>query len=775
PFTAALNCRETGKLPPGYLWKNFPSEKGDAAAQSEALARWLEKKPLLEGRQAGQQELEQWRKAWELTPAEMAALLHTGTLRGEANWTAAVSAPVRGRAVCARCGADAAVWPSVHGPAATCLACESLGALNSLQVLFRAAPAAAGQPPPFQPASGGGLAGGDETAWLENWPGGLVLTPAQRRAAQDFLRWLPAPPARILLWAACGAGKTEVCFPPLRAALAAGARVLFTAPRRDVVHDVLPRLERAFPDTEILALSGALGAPLGAARLVAATVHQAMRFYQAFDLIIFDEIDAFPYKNDAALERGLQQAGRPGCKRALLSATPDAAVLRAMRAEGGQIVRLPARHHRRPLPVPVFRPPAEWRSRAAELLPAGPILIFVPTVAAVAEWVERLREQYPAAALAGSHSADPERTAKVEALKRGEYELFVSTMILERGVTVPAVQVLVTEADHRNYDTPTLVQLAGRAGRTAAHPGGQVIFLAAKVSGAMEEAARLIKEQNDLAARLGLLESESGGAAGAGDAAGGAAESRAARPGSAFSFPAWTLPLRAALRDLWYAEETRCLLCGEPGKESMCPECQEHYFQPLRRRCSACGKLLAAETGLCRDCAAGRGPRNLAGASALGWYEGAYRDLLRRVKYRGQPFALSRLAPYAVRHALRHLPPPDCLTPVPLHDQRLRSRGYNQAETLASFLGGALGLPVRPFLRRARPTVPQSSLTRRERFENVLGVFACDPHPDLRGKRIWLIDDVLTTGATAAACAGELQAAGGGEIFAFALAAGLEH
>ncbi|MDR1069519.1 MAG: DEAD/DEAH box helicase family protein, partial [Gracilibacteraceae bacterium] len=483
PYGTALALRGAARLPAGYSWEKFPSAAGDPAAQGEALALWREKRPLLAGRQAGESEWEQWRRAWDITPAAMAAFLYTGVLRGDALWTEAVSRPVRGRAVCARCGSEAVLWPSVHGPAATCLACESLGALNSLQVLFRVDPAAAGPPPPGGNA-GGGLAGEDE-AFLHDWPGGLVLTPAQQRAARDFLRWLPAPPEKILLWAACGAGKTEVCFPLLRAALAAGARVLFTAPRRDVVHDVLPRLERAFPHTEILALSGALGAPLGAARLVAATAHQAMRFYHAFDLVIFDEIDAFPYKNDAALRHGLTQAGRPGCKRALLSATPGAATLREMAAAGEQVVRLPARHHRRPLPVPERKAPSTWRAAADELRPAGPVLIFVPTVAAVAEWLELLREFYPDAAAGGSHSADPERAAKVEALKRGEYDLFVSTMILERGVTVPSVQVLVTEADHRNYDTPTLVQLAGRAGRTAACPTGRVIFLAARASGAM--------------------------------------------------------------------------------------------------------------------------------------------------------------------------------------------------------------------------------------------------------------------------------------------------
>ncbi|MDR1603259.1 MAG: DEAD/DEAH box helicase family protein [Gracilibacteraceae bacterium] len=762
PLAAALACREGARLPAGWVWEKIGEGTVDHSLRAKALALWLEKRVLLEGRQAGEAEREQWRRAWELSPAEMAACLHTGVLGGEAEWTPAVSRPERGKAYCARCGAAAILWPSIYGPAATCPACASLGALTSLQALFRCAPAATGRKPPF---SGGGFpAGEDETAWLENWPGGLVLTPAQQRAAQEFLRWLPAPQEKILLWAACGAGKTEVCFPLLRAALAAGARVLFAAPRRDVIHDVLPRLERAFPETEVLALSGALGAPLGPARLVAATVHQAMRFYRAFDLIIFDEIDAFPYKNDAALSCGLERAGRPDCKRALLSATPAPDTLLAMRAAGEGIVRLPARHHRRPLPTPAFARPAAWQTLAARLRPVGPVLLFVPVVAAVAEWVDRLQALYPDAAVAGSHSSDPERAAKVEALKRGEYDFFVSTMILERGVTVPGVQVLVLEADHRNYDTPTLVQLAGRAGRTAAQPAGEVFFLAGRPSPAMREAVRLIAEQNALAAELGLLSTPPPPRRSRGLA------SRFARPAP----PPWWPPLRAALRDLWYGENESCLLCGAPAAAALCPDCQGLYFLPDLPRCPGCGKLLETAAPLCRTCAAGAGPRDLTGACALGWYGGDYRDLIRRVKYRGQPFILARLAPCAIRHALGRLPPPDWIVPTPLSAQRLRNRGYNQAEALASFLGGELGTPVRSVLRRTRLTAPQAGLSRSERLANVQGAFACDRDASLRGKRIWLIDDVLTTGATASACARELRAAGCGEVFALVLAAGRE-
>ncbi|MFQ5958709.1 MAG: ComF family protein, partial [Alphaproteobacteria bacterium] len=103
----------------------------------------------------------------------------------------------------------------------------------------------------------------------------------------------------------------------------------------------------------------------------------------------------------------------------------------------------------------------------------------------------------------------------------------------------------------------------------------------------------------------------------------------------------------------------------------------------------------------------------------------------------------------------------DAVTPVPLHRLRLFARRYNQAALLGRELGRIAGVPFAPdLLVRTRHTRSQAGRSRRARFENVRGAFAVRRGEDVRGRRIVLVDDVMTTGATAGACAAVLKRAG---------------
>jgi ComF family protein len=112
----------------------------------------------------------------------------------------------------------------------------------------------------------------------------------------------------------------------------------------------------------------------------------------------------------------------------------------------------------------------------------------------------------------------------------------------------------------------------------------------------------------------------------------------------------------------------------------------------------------------------------------------------------------------------------EIIVPVPLHAARLRERGYNQAALLARELGKSIGLPVSEnSLVRVRATRPQVELGAQERKENVRDAFCCS-NMELKEKRILLIDDVCTTGATLEACSIALQQVGARSVWAFTLA-----
>ena len=188
--------------------------------------------------------------------------------------------------------------------------------------------------------------------------------------------------------------------------------------------------------------------------------------------------------------------------------------------------------------------------------------------------------------------------------------------------------------------------------------------------------------------------------------------------------------------------------------------------------CWSCGASVRGSDPLCRDCRATLrwltpAPACLAGVS--GWaplaYEGAARELVQALKYRGaERLADAMAAAIAANAPAELLARTPALVPVPLHPARLRRRGFNQAERVAAALGRRTGLAVADCLERA-PTGPQVGRSRGERVA-AGGVLCMAAVPRVA----LLVDDVVTTGGTLAACAAALRAAGCGRVAALAYA-----
>lgn len=326
--------------------------------------------------------------------------------------------------------------------------------------------------------------------------GGWTFTAAQRRAAEALLDWLydPGAPSEALLWAVCGAGKTLVARPVVERALSAGWRVLYASPRRQVVRQVSADLPRR--------------------GLILATTHQVLRYEGAFDLIVLDEPDAYPYRGNRLLQAGMRRAARAEARWLYLTATPEPELVARVEAGAVRRVLLPERFHGYPVPVPSLLTPGTAGERsagrqgiealAAEVISArmakGPrrFLVFTPTVALCHRTRAQLARRLPGP-VGSVDAGSPTREETITAFQRGELPVLVSTTILERGVTFPAVDVVVLHADHPLFDRVSLLQMAGRAGRAAVDPAGRVWYVAEGVSPEMAAARAWAQALNEAA------------------------------------------------------------------------------------------------------------------------------------------------------------------------------------------------------------------------------------------------------------------------------------
>jgi len=219
-----------------------------------------------------------------------------------------------------------------------------------------------------------------------------------------------------------------------------------------------------------------------------------------------------------------------------------------------------------------------------------------------------------------------------------------------------------------------------------------------------------------------------------------------------------------AAQVLDFALPPRCAGCAEIIDEvdGFCPTCWMTLEWLGSGGCEHCGMPLeATDAALCGRCLAAPPPLDRMRAAVA--YGPLARGIALKLKY-GRKIALARtMARYMA--PLRGLASDAILVPVPLHRRRLWWRGFNQSGLIAKQLGAQWGMPVdQHLLRRARPTPPLKGMNEAQRQRAVNGAFAAIEGRKIEGLTIILIDDVLTTGSTAAACAKVLRKAGAGRV-----------
>ncbi|GAE44071.1 ComF operon protein A [Mesobacillus boroniphilus JCM 21738] len=234
--------------------------------------------------------------------------------------------------------------------------------------------------------------------------------------------------------------------------------------------------------------------------------------------MIVDEVDAFPYSIDETLQYAVQQSRKLESSMIYLTATPKKQWQKECRLEKRDYVTIPARYHRHPLPVPQFLWSGNWEKKLTKGRLSTPIkkwvesrlasgkqaLIFAPKISAMDKILTILQQLHPL--IESVHAEDPERKEKVMKFRNKEFPILLTTTILERGVTVPNIDVAVIGSEDRIFTESALVQIAGRAGRSAEYPTGDVTFFHYGKTEAMLSARSQIVMMNQEGIKKGLID-----------------------------------------------------------------------------------------------------------------------------------------------------------------------------------------------------------------------------------------------------------------------------
>ena len=301
-----------------------------------------------------------------------------------------------------------------------------------------------------------------------------------------------------LVHAVTGSGKTEIVLSTISYVLSIGGTVGFAIPRRDVVIEIYDRIKNIFKNNSVIAVYGGHTNKLEG-DIICLTTHQLFRYENYFDLLILDEIDAFPYNENDVLNTFFFKSIRGHFIQ--MSATPSDKVISFFKNDGYEILTLNTRYHRHPLPIPeVFVKKFFFKylfliQTLKEFEKAHkPVFVFAPTIVLCEKVYSIIK--YFLKKVNYVHSKRDKRSEIIESFKKGNIQILVTTAVLERGVTVKDLQVIIIYADHVLYDDATLIQISGRVGRKKDAPEGRVIFICDKTTEHIKTCIAKIKYAN---------------------------------------------------------------------------------------------------------------------------------------------------------------------------------------------------------------------------------------------------------------------------------------
>ena len=217
-----------------------------------------------------------------------------------------------------------------------------------------------------------------------------------------------------------------------------------------------------------------------------------------------------------------------------------------------------------------------------------------------------------------------------------------------------------------------------------------------------------------------------------------------------------------------------CIVCGRATTSAVCTDCSNSIRYIQQPYCTKCGQPFTTHSGIshvCYDCIKGKNKFTL--SRAVFEYNGAIVKLIHRFKFGDRVNLSSFFSEELFKLYEAHFAAKDitAILPVPLSTHRLKHRSYNQTQLLAEALSRKLSIPVFPqILEKIKETPPQSLLSAEKRRENVKDAYKVTDRKTLKGKKVLLIDDVITTGATVNACTRALMRAGIKQVYVTAIA-----
>lgn len=308
-----------------------------------------------------------------------------------------------------------------------------------------------------------------------------------QQLASEFVLTNITKKSDCILNAVTGAGKTEIIYKLIEWCIDHNKSIGLVIPRKDVVIELAKRVSNDFKKANVIMVYGGHHDKLYG-DVIVLTSHQLYRYNKYFDVVVIDEVDAFPFYNNSLLNQFLKRSVKGNI--VYMSATIPKTLLKS----GYPTFYLNKRYHGHKLDVPIVR--TIWSKytiyKFIKKHLESIIIIYFPTIKLQMKFSRKLKIKYYI--INSKITNRKEMLQEFHELKSG---VILSTLVLERGVTFKNVNVIVYLADHKLFSYENLVQISGRVGRNYLYPHGKILFLANVKNKNIKRAIKFIKKCNE--------------------------------------------------------------------------------------------------------------------------------------------------------------------------------------------------------------------------------------------------------------------------------------